>query len=29
MLLGVRSADALALARRGVPVRIYIPRGED
>jgi hypothetical protein len=31
MLLGVRSADALALAlaRRGVPVRIYVPRGED
>jgi len=29
MLLGVRSADALALARRGVPARIYVPRGED
>jgi len=29
MLLGVRSADAFALARRGVPVGIYVPRGED
>ena len=29
MLLGVRSADASALAGRGVPVRIYVPYGED
>jgi proline dehydrogenase len=29
MLLGVRSADASALARRGVPTRIYIPYGND
>ena len=29
MLLGVRSADASALARRGVPVRIYVPYGDD
>ena len=28
MLLGVRSADARALAARGVPVRIYAPYGE-
>jgi proline dehydrogenase len=28
MLLGVRSADALALAARGVPVRIYAPYGD-
>jgi proline dehydrogenase len=28
MLLGVRSADASALARRGVPVRIYVPYGD-
>jgi len=27
MLLGVRGADATALARRGVPVRIYVPYG--
>jgi proline dehydrogenase len=29
MLLGVRSADACALAARGVPVRIYVPYGDD
>jgi proline dehydrogenase len=29
MLLGVRSADATALAARGVQVRIYVPYGED
>lgn len=29
MLLGVRSADASALAGRGVPVRIYVPYGDD
>ena len=29
MLLGVRSADAVALAARGVPVRIYAPYGDD
>jgi proline dehydrogenase len=29
MLLGVRPADAYALAARKVPVRIYIPYGED
>lgn len=29
MLLGVRSADAIALAGRGVPVRIYVPYGDD
>jgi proline dehydrogenase len=29
MLLGVRSADASALAARGVPVRIYVPYGDD
>lgn len=28
MLLGVRSADANALARRGVPTRTYVPYGE-
>lgn len=28
MLLGVRSADATALAARGVQVRIYVPYGE-
>jgi proline dehydrogenase len=28
MLLGVRSADATALAGRGVPVRIYTPYGD-
>ncbi len=28
MLLGVRSADARALAARGIPVRIYIPYGD-
>ena len=28
MSLGVRSADATALARRGVPVRIYLPYGD-
>jgi proline dehydrogenase len=28
MLLGVRSADAGALAGRGVPVRIYVPYGD-
>lgn len=28
MLLGVRSADAHALAARNVPIRIYIPYGE-
>jgi proline dehydrogenase len=28
MLLGVRSADARALAARGVPVRIYVPYGD-
>jgi proline dehydrogenase len=28
MLLGVRSADARALAARGVPVRIYAPYGD-
>jgi proline dehydrogenase len=28
MLLGVRSADASALAGRGVPVRIYVPYGD-
>jgi proline dehydrogenase len=28
MSLGVRSADASALARRGVPVRIYVPYGD-
>jgi proline dehydrogenase len=28
MLLGVRSADASALAARGVPVRIYVPYGD-
>jgi len=28
MLLGVRSADARALAGRGVPVRIYVPYGD-
>jgi proline dehydrogenase len=27
MLLGVRGADARALAARGVPVRIYVPYG--
>ena len=29
MLLGVRSADASALAARGVAVRIYVPYGGD
>ena len=29
MLLGVRSADARVLADRGVPVRIYMPYGDD
>jgi proline dehydrogenase len=29
MLLGVRSAEASALARRGVSVRIYVPYGPD
>lgn len=29
MLLGVRSADASALAGRGVPIRIYVPYGKD
>jgi proline dehydrogenase len=29
MLLGVRSADATALAARGVSVRIYVPYGDD
>ncbi len=29
MLLGVRGADASALAKRGVPVRIYVPYGDD
>ena len=29
MLLGVRSADASALAARGVPVRIYFPYGDN
>jgi hypothetical protein len=29
MLLGVRGEDAVALARRGVRVRIYVPYGED
>ncbi len=29
MLLGVRGADAIALVRRGIPVRIYVPYGED
>lgn len=29
MLLGVRSADATALAGRGVPTRIYVPYGDD
>jgi proline dehydrogenase len=29
MLLGVRSADASALAARGVPVRIYVPYGDN
>jgi proline dehydrogenase len=29
MLLGVRSADASALVARGVPVRIYVPYGDD
>lgn len=29
MLLGVRSADASALAHRGVPVRIYAPYGPE
>ncbi len=28
MLLGVRSADASALAGRGLPVRIYVPYGD-
>jgi proline dehydrogenase len=28
MLLGVRSADARAVARRGLPVRIYFPYGD-
>jgi proline dehydrogenase len=28
MLLGVREDDARALARRGVPTRIYVPFGE-
>jgi proline dehydrogenase len=28
MSLGVRGADASALARRGVPVRIYVPYGD-
>jgi proline dehydrogenase len=28
MLLGVRSADATALAGGGVPVRIYVPYGD-
>jgi proline dehydrogenase len=28
MLLGVRTADAAALATRGVPVRIYVPFGD-
>jgi len=28
MLLGVRTADARALADRGVPVRIYVPYGD-
>lgn len=28
MLLGVRGADAAALARRGVPTRIYVPYGD-
>jgi proline dehydrogenase len=29
MLFGVRSADATALVWRGVPIRIYVPYGED
>jgi proline dehydrogenase len=29
MLLGVRSEDAQALVRRGVPVRLYVPYGKD
>jgi proline dehydrogenase len=29
MLLGVRSEDARALVRRGVPVRLYVPYGTD
>jgi proline dehydrogenase len=29
MLLGVRSADASALAGRDVPIRIYVPYGDD
>lgn len=29
MLLGVRSADGRALAARGVPVRVYVPYGDD
>ncbi|HLM85491.1 MAG TPA: proline dehydrogenase family protein [Solirubrobacteraceae bacterium] len=29
MLLGVRDADARALATRGVPVRVYMPYGAD
>ena len=29
MLLGVRSADAMVLAARGRPVRIYVPYGDD
>ena len=28
MLLGVHGADAVALARRGVAVRVYVPYGE-
>jgi proline dehydrogenase len=29
MLLGIRDDDARALAARGVPVRIYVPYGDD
>jgi proline dehydrogenase len=29
MLLGVREDDARELAQRGVPVRIYVPYGDD
>jgi proline dehydrogenase len=29
MLLGVRSADAAEISARGIPVRIYVPYGDD
>jgi proline dehydrogenase len=29
MLLGIRDGDARALAARGVPVRVYVPYGDD